>query len=397
MEKDPVSRLRRLVVARKLVFLVGAGVSMQVTGNDPSSSWAGFMEHGIKLAEQRTATSPDVSSWVASVRQDVRSGDPDRRLVAEDQVLTRLGGPDSDGVAQWLRESVGSLTPVDRSPVEALAALGVPLLTLNYDNLLEEITRRPAITWQQPATMRDVALGDEQGIIHLHGQWREPSSVVLGSVRYARITSEKAAQELVNSLSYNNALVLVGFGAPLDTMQFEPLRSWLTASDGPPHFRLVSTGEHAQFSSPTLVEERRHLQLVDYGSRYDDLAPFLQSLRPRAEIGWRRYLAGASFFSVLFGVLALFAALGVLGVYTVLCAVGVACAAQIFARILARGRATPPRVLGLLASLVAAVVFGFIALSSDSSSDRASPAISTKRPLVVKRSPLQSGGQRQAR
>ena len=118
-----------------------------------------------------------------------------------------------------------------------------------------------------------------------HGQWREPSSIVLGSVRYARIASEGAAQALVNSLSYDNALVLVGFGAPLDAVQFEPLRSWLTTSPGALHYRLVTTAERGAFSSPAYVEEQRHLQLVDYGSHYEDLAPFLRSLRPRTEMG----------------------------------------------------------------------------------------------------------------
>jgi hypothetical protein len=295
MQEDPVVRLRHLIASRKAVFLVGAGVSMQVTANEPSSSWVGFMEAGIRLAAQRTATSSDVATWAASAIAHVRSGDPNRRLAAEDSVLARLGGPASEGVQQWLRESVGSLTVMDPSPVQALAALGVPLLTLNYDDLLEEITGRPPVTWQQPPTMRQVAVGEKQGIIHLHGQWREPSSVVLGSVRYARITSEEAAQAQVNSLSYANALVLVGFGAPLDTVQFEPLRSWLTTSPGPAHYRLVTTAERSAFSSPAHVEEQRHLLLVDYGSHYGDLAPFLRCLGPRTETGSRRhYLDGES-------------------------------------------------------------------------------------------------------
>jgi hypothetical protein len=144
--------------------------------------------------------------------------------------------------------------------------------------LLEEITGRPAVTWKNTTLMRSVIQGDEDGIIHLHGHSGEPEFAVLGTSGYNRIASEKEAQRLVEAVSYTSGLVLVGFGAPLDTLRFNHLRTWLTKSPGARNIRLVAEPEQAYFSQDGLVEEHKHLDFVVYGRDYAELGPFLQSL-----------------------------------------------------------------------------------------------------------------------
>ncbi len=46
----------------------------------------------------------------------------------------------------WLQSTVGELKIVDDSVLEAIAALGLPIATTNYDRLLETITRQPRST-----------------------------------------------------------------------------------------------------------------------------------------------------------------------------------------------------------------------------------------------------------
>src|SRR5947199_246010 len=73
------------------------------------------------------------------------------------------------------------------SVVEALWDLGVPLATTNYDGLLEEVSHLPPVTWREGTKVERMARGDEKGILHLHGYWEDPESVILGLRSYEQI------------------------------------------------------------------------------------------------------------------------------------------------------------------------------------------------------------------
>jgi hypothetical protein len=205
--------------------------------------------------------------------------------------------------------------------------------------------------------------------------------VVLGTNEYERITSEREAQRLVEAISYGNALVLVGFGAPLDTVQFKALRTWLTTSPGERHLRLVTTHERARFSSAALVEERQHIDLIGYGDDFADLGPFLRSLVaapvPPAErapgstippereavVGGVRLEPGDSHWvrrvgpliSTVAFVLAVFQALGIIGIATLMCAVSTGIAVAMLDDLFVRKRRTALRKAALLTSALAAL------------------------------------------
>lgn len=70
----------------------------------------------------------------------------DDLLVAAEKITRKLGGPGN--LMVWLRSSVGTLQPTNRDVLEAIATLGVPIMTTNYDKLLEEVTDQPSVDWQ---------------------------------------------------------------------------------------------------------------------------------------------------------------------------------------------------------------------------------------------------------
>jgi hypothetical protein len=57
-------------------------------------------------------------------------------------VTRKLGGQRDGECRERLRETVGQLILCAPAVPEALAALGVPLITTNYDGLLEQVTWR---------------------------------------------------------------------------------------------------------------------------------------------------------------------------------------------------------------------------------------------------------------
>ena len=63
---------------------------------------------------------------------------------------------------------------------------------------------------------------DEPRIIHLHGHWEEPESVVLGIGSYEQVMQAGAPQEIQQALTVFMKLVFVGCGDPF---------LWMTAVD----------------------------------------------------------------------------------------------------------------------------------------------------------------------
>jgi len=131
--------------------------------------------------------------WGDRLRAQIDSGDIEEMLLAAENV-TRLDGPAGGEYGRWLEQSVGSLRATSSEVIQAIAALGAPIATTNYDNLIEDVTGLPRVTWQQEAEAERVMRRDGPGVLHLPGHWRDPASVVLGIRSYERVLGDEHAQ-----------------------------------------------------------------------------------------------------------------------------------------------------------------------------------------------------------
>jgi tetratricopeptide (TPR) repeat protein len=273
-----VEDLRAQVAAGQVVVVVGAGVSVAATGRVAVASWQGLLEHGIVRVEEVCAGRLP-KGWAAMMRPLVASGDVSLLIGVAEQVTERLGGRSGGEFRRWLRESVGALRVADRRVLDALVGLGVPVATTNYDGLLQEATGWPAVTWRDGARVQRVIRGDEPGVVHLHGHWGDPESVVLGIRSYQSVLGDAAAQAVQRALAIMRGLLLVGFGAGLADPNFDALRKWLAATfpgSEYRHFRLCRDGEVKAVAAEHVAEER--ILPVGYGRDHRDLPAFLESL-----------------------------------------------------------------------------------------------------------------------
>jgi tetratricopeptide (TPR) repeat protein len=274
----PLDDLRAEVAAGHAVVIVGAGVSVAATAGTPTASWVGLLNDGVTFCEALLGPSLP-SGWAERHRSQVASGDLDELVGAAEDLTRRLGGPTGGEFRRWLAGSIGKLSPTSPAVLEALAALRVPLATTNYDGLLEAATGRPAVTWRQSALFEQVLRGDYQAILHLHGHWQDPESVVLGVRSYEAVLGNAHAEAMRKALASTRTLVFVGCGSGLDDPNFRALRRWLAAIfAGSPyrHYRLCLQQELADLWREHGLDER--IVPVAYGERHDDLAPFLHSL-----------------------------------------------------------------------------------------------------------------------
>jgi hypothetical protein len=209
---------RERVARAEAVLVVGAGVSVAATAGDPVAGWRGLLEHGVDRCAEVASVPTD---WSRRAREEIHSGDIDDLLVAAEKVTQKLGGTGGGEYARWLRETVGRLKPTAPGVVRTLIDLDSPILTTNYDTLIEQVSGLETVTWRDGVgRVQRLLSGDEPGVLHLHGSWRVPQSVVLGIRSYDDIVANEVAQAVQQAVAMMKSLVFVGFGAGLADPNF---------------------------------------------------------------------------------------------------------------------------------------------------------------------------------
>jgi hypothetical protein len=271
-----ISELRKLIRERKVIAVIGTGVSLGATGMDPRASWQGMVLDGVRRCEELGLVPTE---WSDRRRGDVASGDLDELLGAAELVARKLGAPRGGDYTRFLRETAGSLRICDSALPSALCALHVPLATTNYDGILEEISGLEPVTWRDLARVQRILSGDEKAILHLHGHWRDQESVVFGVRSYEDVLRNEGAQAVLRQLPLQYSLLFVGCGDGLRDPNFGSLLAWMRKvlpDTERRHFRLVRASEEAVLRPLHPPEGRIFLQR--YGAEYEDLVPFLRSL-----------------------------------------------------------------------------------------------------------------------
>jgi hypothetical protein len=259
----------------RVVVVVGAGVSIGATGDAPAASWTGLLSSGVEHCRDVLRTPAE---WVDRRLAAIRSGDVDELIEAAGTISRQLRAGGEYG--RWLEESVGRLRLRDDSVIRALAGLRAPLLTTNYDSLIEQVTGLEPVTWQDRNWSEQVVRGESRGVLHLHGHWRNPDSVVMGSREYAQLEHDPHVQAVQQSQLLMKTLLFVGFGGGLDDPNFEAMRRWMgnvLSHSHHRHYRLCLDGEVDRLH---LEHRSERIFVLGYGPEHEDLGPFLARLLP---------------------------------------------------------------------------------------------------------------------
>ncbi|HWB14478.1 MAG TPA: SIR2 family protein [Pirellulales bacterium] len=261
----------------RVVLVAGIGVSSGTCGNQECASWKGLLRHGLQRCQDVCGTDGGVLAAQRAILDNPNA--PSHAWISVGQFITDELNARRPGVfGAWLSDSIGGITHVDTRLVRALADLGVNLATTNYDGMIEAGTNWTPITWRDHASAANFFRGSSQDVLHLHGYYRQPDSVVLGARSYGDICSDPFFQTALRGLMIHGTLLFVGCGAGLEDPNFGPLLEWgrtTLANCFHTHFILVRSDE---------VEAWRErlkgipIELVPYGATYSDLLPFVTTL-----------------------------------------------------------------------------------------------------------------------
>jgi SIR2-like domain len=274
--------LENLLVERpnQVLVIAGAGVSLATDPTNPCAGWKGLLRHGLQWCRDRHGASVSAARF-AAYEELLEEGD---LIQVANFIASTLRSAHEGQYSRWLIDSIGSLQILNEQVIRALKDWGARIATTNYDGLIEKITGRHPVTWKDGALVDQFLNGDSQDILHLHGQYRYPETVVLDATNYEQICQDQGTQDRLKSILRRDRVVFVGCGAGLNDPNFGMLLKWSrNALEHFPysHYRLVRDCEQHDVEG-----ECRGLPIrtIPYGSNYADLGTFLASLAERVRV-----------------------------------------------------------------------------------------------------------------
>src|SRR5690606_13326987 len=98
--------LKLSVERGSVLAVIGTGVSIRTTENQPAASWAGLLREGIKWCLEVDRADHE---WAERQLAALESQDVDELLMVGEQITVKLGGQKDAEFALWLRETIGAL------------------------------------------------------------------------------------------------------------------------------------------------------------------------------------------------------------------------------------------------------------------------------------------------
>ncbi|MCK6387811.1 MAG: SIR2 family protein, partial [Zoogloea sp.] len=264
-----IDKLKDDIAAGRVVVIAGTGVSVAASGNPKIAghhvaTWTGLLGHGIAHCTDRGTITPEVANHLTA---QLRLGETDLLITAAETVSQRLRGQSPGTFRGWLKDSIGQLKVQAPALIDALQALGGLIATLNYDTLIEQATGRRPVTWRQADVVTDVLRNTRpDAVLHLHGVYEEPDSVVLGLASYLQVRDDPHASTVLRSLAQGRTLLFVGCGDTVNDPNFARLIEWAKAAlddVAPHHVFLCRQSERSAFQDR--LRDAPWLQPLAYG------------------------------------------------------------------------------------------------------------------------------------
>ncbi|HMK97295.1 MAG TPA: SIR2 family protein, partial [Acidimicrobiales bacterium] len=187
-----------------------------------------MLRHGVERCMQLGQS----QQWAEDRYGEIGSGDAEQMIDAATEIVKALKARGDDAFADWLKDSVGGLRVTSPDVPKALLDLDVPVVTTNYDTLLEQAKKarlggphRPPATWLEHYRVLEVLRRREDSVAHLHGCWKDPLSVVLDRESYAKIGKHEGFQYIAQAAWGLLPLLFVGVGEGMGDPNFRRLWS----------------------------------------------------------------------------------------------------------------------------------------------------------------------------
>ncbi len=278
-EKSAILReLKRDIARERIVILLGTGVSAASTANHPYNDWRNLLRSGIDRCST-IGVGSNRQFW--EQRQwSALEGDIIDLLGVAQQVESRLRKAGGE-FATWLRDTIGSIRLGDSAVLKAIEKIDAPIATTNYDLFIEQALNRSSLLLADGIDVADWLSASEQSsaILHLHGIWRRPETVILGHTSYQALLDQAHAQFAQRVIASTRSFLFIGCGEGLEDPNLGTLIDWIGTQQPSTlqrHYRLC-TNEERQKLLECRIQNNRVFP-VSYGAAHIDLLGFLETI-----------------------------------------------------------------------------------------------------------------------
>ena len=279
-----IEKLQEDIAQGRVVIVAGTGVSIAASGNQlienhPVASWPGLLQHGLEYCRSLGLADEEDAELLGN---QIKSKKTNFLISAAEDISQRLQAHSAGTYRGWLRDTVGKLVPKHREILDALTALPGVLATLNYDALIEQASNRKPVTWLREDKVQEVLRREiTDAVLHIHGWFDEPESVVLSLNSYAKVAGHAHTKAVLQLFTIDRTLLFVGCGGTVKDPNFSQLVGWAKEAihDVPPRHVVLCREEELEAVREDLMSAP-WLRPAAYGADYKDLAPFLGSLAP---------------------------------------------------------------------------------------------------------------------
>lgn len=272
----------QVVSQSDVVFIVGTGFSAATSQGAPTATWVGLIRSGIQRARAIDGSLTD--EWSGPVEGLISYGISANTVTplisAAGMVSTALKEAGDLAFSSWLRDDVGGLEVKSDRLGKAIFSYPFPVLTTNYDTLLEKVSGRSSEDWTDTSGFHEVVTRASESVGHIHGVWNRPDSVILTESDYTNLLAHDSTRALEQAMSTLKSIVYIGFGGGLNDPNFAALLKWHRETfphSAVTHYRLCREDEQEML---TKEHANDHVLPVVYGESHDDLPAFLERYAP---------------------------------------------------------------------------------------------------------------------
>lgn len=274
----------------RATLFIGSGVSIGATYGislAECASWPGLIKHGLQHVVNVLGKYD--TNWLKPHLDRLASGnmEPDDYIELASVVESSMQPHE---FKRWLEVTIGQLYIKHQTTLNELVPLvqGNKVVTTNYDSLLELALKWPVVEWTDSKSFQQASFNGNNAIVHLHGHWRNPSSIVFGKHGYDKIQFDNDIQILLRNMIQNRSLVFIGCGDTLfdynvgnalenAIKEFEALELH--------HYWLVRVSEVKECRQKLDYKfgPTHNIHIIPFGSKHDDLPAYLNRINSSFE------------------------------------------------------------------------------------------------------------------
>ena len=272
---DEIQKLKRDIALNQVVIFIGSGVSTYTTDGESVSHWKGLLKHGLhRCYQSRWINDEDFAYFMEKFENN--TAEMNDYLLAANQIKDCFRRKSTtrgvDIYKSWLLEMQRKLVAKKPELIKVLGEFECPVVTTNYDTLLETILNKRTLLWNDCSTEN---LSDELkgGILHLYGCYNETESVVFSGNDYKRFYKNHSQRSKLRRLIEGKSILLIGYDGGISNPTYSNLLKWLSdVKDELSIYKLINSTKLSDLSFFDNIKE------IPYGNNSEDFFLFLKNL-----------------------------------------------------------------------------------------------------------------------